>query len=440
MSLLIERGVVYTGPGGEVIEDGAVLMDGDRVARVGASATLRAQHPDAARLDAHGQLVTPGLVNAHMHLYSTFARGMAVPGPAPTTFVEILERLWWRLDRALTPDDLYASAVIPLCDGLRAGVTSIVDHHASPRCARGSLTTLARAALDTGVRAALCYETSDRDGPDATDAGLAENLDFAAFARGRPTLAALFGLHASFTLGDATLARIADSRGPLGIHVHVAEARSDEEDALARSGGRERVIARLARFGLLDHRSVLAHGVHLDANEVAACASTGATLVHNPQSNANNAVGWGRFTERRDAGVRVAIGSDGMTSVILDEARMALLMARHELGEPAAAWGAVERSLLVENPALASRVFGASLGRLEAGAQADVVVWRYVPPTPVFVSGFLGHALFGLVQSEACDVFVAGRHALDAGRVRGVDEALARAEAKVLAEHLWRRL
>ena len=311
MTLLLERGVVFTGPGGEVFSDGALLIEGARIIDVGTTDVLRARHPSAPRHDARGQLVSAGLINAHMHLYSTFARGMAVPGPPPTCFTEILERLWWRLDRALTLEDLYTSAAIPLCDGLRAGVTTVVDHHASPRCVDGSLARLARAALDVGVRAVLCYETTDRDGPAVSQAGIAENRSFAQFAQTHETLRPLFGLHASFTLEDATLAQIASTRAGVGIHIHVAEDLADQRDAAARSQGRERVIERLHRFGLLDPGALLAHGVHLDDSEVALCARAGATLVHNPQSNANNAVGYGAPTDKPNNSLAVLLFANG---------------------------------------------------------------------------------------------------------------------------------
>lgn len=437
--ILITHGVVFPSGEGVVVEDGAVALDGARVAAVGPTEKLRARYPDAVELDAGGNLVTPGLINAHMHLYSTFARGMAVPGPAPTCFVEILERLWWKLDRALRKEDLYPSAVIPLCDSLRAGVTTVIDHHASPNAVCGSLAELARAYRDVGVRGALCYETSDRDGPAVTEAALAENLDFADAVRGAPLLRGLFGLHASFTLSDETLARVAAARGELGIHIHVAEDAADQRDARARRDG-ERVVARLDRHGLLDDRALLAHGVHLSDDEVALVVERGATLVHNPQSNANNGVGWGAFTCRQAAGVRVALGSDGMTSAVLDEARMALLMARHELRDPAAAWTAVENALLRENAAFASRLFEAEVGVLREGALGDVVIWSYRPPTPLTADGFLGHALFGLTQAEARDVFVGGVPRMRDGAILGVDEQRVRAEAVLRARALWERL
>jgi putative selenium metabolism protein SsnA len=437
--LVTNATLVTLGPAG-VVEKGAVLVRQGRIAEVGTAALLEARHPHEETLDAEGNVCSPGLVNAHMHLYSTFARGMEVPGAAPRNFVEVLERLWWRLDRALEMEDLYPSAAVPLCDGLRAGVTTVVDHHAGPGAIDGSLDEIARACRDVGVRGVLCYEVSDRDGAAVARAGLRENVRFVREVKGDPLLRGMIGLHASFTLSDATLERAGAEARALGVgaHIHAAEDRADEEDAIRRSG--VRVAQRLDRHGLLGEGAILAHGVHLDDAEAAILAERGAALVHNPQSNANNAVGWGRLPQRLAAGIRVGLGTDGMTSAILDEARMALLMARHELGDPAAAWEAVGRVLFEGNRAIAERCFGAPLGVLAPGALADLVVWNYQPPTPLAAENFLGHALFGLTQANARDAVVAGVLRMREGVVLRVDEAEVRARARERAASLWQRL
>jgi putative selenium metabolism protein SsnA len=440
MSLLITRAELVTFAGAPATGADAVLIDGDRIAAIGVSADLAAAHRKAVRIDAGGNLCTPGFINAHMHLYSTFARGMSLAGGAPHSFVEVLESLWWRLDRALRFPDLYPSAVVPLCDGLRAGVTTVIDHHASPAAIDGSLDEIARAYHDVGVRGLTAYEVSDRNGAAEAEAGIRENVRFGRRSAGDPLVRGLFGLHASFTLSGKTLERAAaEAQGlGIGVHIHAAEDAADERDSLHRSG--MRVVARLDHHGLLGDRALLAHGVHLSEEEVALLAERQAALVHNPQSNANNAVGWGRMPDRLAAGVAVGLGSDGMTSSILDEARMALLMARHELREPAAAFGAVQQILIAGNRAIAERYFGGKLGVLQPGALADVVVWNYIPPTPLSADNFLGHALFGLTQAEARDVIVAGKVRLRNGVVQGVDEATVRSHARGLARALWGRI
>src|SRR3972149_2266512 len=165
--------------GNRLLPDHALKIDGDRITALGPSAELEKQHAaDRDRLDARGQLVMPGSICAHTHFYGAFARGMAIPGDPPKDFPEILERLWWKLDKALTLDDVRYSALVCLVDAIKHGTTTLIDHHASPNAIDGSLDVIAEAVLQSGLRACLCYEVTDRDGPDGAKAGIAENVRF----------------------------------------------------------------------------------------------------------------------------------------------------------------------------------------------------------------------------------------------------------------------
>ncbi len=207
MSLLITHGQVFTlGQANELISDGAIYVEGDTIAEVGSTAALAARYPDAERLDAGGKIVLPASVCGHTHFYGAFARGMAIPGAPATNFVEILERLWWKLDRALLWDDVRYSALVCLVDAIRHGCTTLIDHHASPSAIDGSLDIIADAVKTTGLRASLCYEVTDRNGMAGAKAGIAENARFLKRCRKErdPQLAASFGLHAALTLWAAS--------------------------------------------------------------------------------------------------------------------------------------------------------------------------------------------------------------------------------------------
>ena len=311
--LLIDGGIIVTLDADDaIVPDGAVLVDGDRISAVGEAAALRAAFPAAERLDAGGRVVMPGLINAHMHLYSTLACGLA--GEPAASFLEILEGMWWRLDRALTPESLRPSALIPLMEGLLRGTTTVIDHHASPSCIPGSLLALERAAVEAGVRVNLCYELTDRGGEREVAAGLHENarhLERCA-ASGDALVTGSFGLHASFTVSEPTLRRATEIARDLGagFHVHVAEDRADQEDCVARTG--RRVVERFHEAGVLGPRTIAAHCVHVSPEERALLAETGTLVVTNPQSNMNNAVGATPLLELVAAGVRVGLGTDGM--------------------------------------------------------------------------------------------------------------------------------
>ena len=299
--------VAYDPP--EVVTGDLVLEDG----RVRGFAPL----PEGiVKRDCRGTVIVPGNVCAHHHLYSALACGMPYRLEAPSDFLEILQRIWWRLDRALDEESIRASALLGALEALRCGTTSIVDHHASPNFIEGSLDAIADALGELGARAVLCYEVTDRDGEARSKAGIDENRRF--LSAPRPLARGMVGAHASFTLSDDTLAACADAARDLGagLHIHVAEDAVDEQDAVARFG--KRVIERLVEHGALDDRALLAHCVHVNEREMKLVESAGATVVCNPRSNMNNGVGHSPFTNREG---RVALGTDGIGGDLVAEAQ-----------------------------------------------------------------------------------------------------------------------
>jgi putative selenium metabolism protein SsnA len=389
------------------------------------------------RRDCSGCLVVPGNVCAHTHLYSALARGMPYALEPPTSFVQILQRVWWRLDRALDEESVRASSLVGGMEALLSGTTALVDHHASPNAIGGSLDVIEEALRTLGVRCVLCYETSDRDGADRARAGVLENRRFLERVRGEglPLARGMVGAHASFTLSDETLAACAaaaDEFG-VGVHVHAAEDDADERDAVARCG--LRVAARLARAGALGERTLLAHGVHLDDDEIDLVRSANAWVAHNARSNMNNAIGRARVGALGD---RVALGTDGIGSDMFEESRSAYFRLREDGGGAGVDWPLAR---LAEGARLVGRAFGEPLlGVLEPGAPADLVVLDYAAPAPVREGSFGGHWIFGLSSRLVRDVMVAGEWVVTDGRLCRVDQEQLAADALVQAERLWRRL
>ncbi len=420
------------------LEDGAVAVDGGLIAAVGPTAALRAAYPAASFLDARRGLIMPGLINAHTHLYSSLARGLSLPGFAPRDFPAILAGLWWRLDRALTGEDIRYSALVGLMDCIKNGVTCVFDHHSSPGAVEESLFVIGEAVREAGVRACLCYEVSDRDGTGPMSLAIRENVDFIRHAdRDADGLVrGMFGLHASLTLSDATLdlcAAQAEGRAT-GYHVHVAEAAADV-DASLRLFGR-RPVERLAAFGLLGPLSLAAHCVHVDHAEMDVLRANGARVVHNPLSNMNNAVGAAPVPAMLARGLTVGLGTDGYRADMLESARAAQLLQRHALGDPAAGSEAFSM-LLAANPAIAAVNFPHPVGRLVPGAYADLIVCEYDPPTPLTNAD--GHLLFGLSGRAVETTVIAGRVVMERRRLV-LDEAAILARARELSARLWQRL
>lgn len=439
--LIIGNGRLLTlDPENPYNEEGAVAIEGEQIVALGPTAHLKRQYPEAEFLDAEGKIIMPGMTNTHMHLYSTFARGMALKDDPPTNFLEILQRLWWRLDKALTLEDVYYSALPPLIDCIKSGTTTILDHHASPRAVKGSLEAIAKAAQETGVRTCLAYEVSDRDGPEIARQGIEENVEAIKKYRGKGgLLSATFGLHASFTLSDDTLAACREAARDLGcgFHLHVAEGIQDVEDALERSG--KRVVERLAQHGILGPQTVAAHCVHVTEREIALLRETGTLVVHNPESNMGNAVGCAPVGEMLAAGVTVGLGTDGYTSDMFESLKAANVLRKLASGNPSTGWTEIPAMAFTNNSKILEVFYPRPLGRLVPGAYADVILVEYEPPTPLTADNWYGHLLFGFHGGRVDTTIIAGKILMRGRKLLHLDEAAIAARARERALKLWER-
>lgn len=378
-------------------------------------------------VDLAGRVVIPGMVCAHTHLYASLARGMPPPPSPPRDFRDVLEKVWWRLDRALDAEGVEASALVGALEAAACGTTTLFDHHSSPSAIRGSLDAVRRGVQAVGLRAALCYEITDRGGPEEAIEGLREHRRFQTDARFR----LLVGAHASFTLRPASLSACAAAARDLatGVHIHVAEDPVDALETHARYG--MGVVARLMEAGIAGPRSILAHGVHLSPAEIRAASEAGCWFAHNPRSNQNNAVGYAPTTLLPP---RTALGTDGLEADMFAEARAAWLKMREERTGLAP-----ERILemLDAGHRLASDVFHRPIGPLAPGAAADLAVLDYDPPTPLTGATLAGHLLYGLAARHVSDTVVAGQFVYRDRRPAQVEPAAAAERARHSARTLW---
>jgi len=376
-----------------------VAIEGDRV--------VPAPPPGAATLACPDGVIAPGAVCAHTHLYSGLARhGMPPPEPRPETFLEILGRVWWRLDRALDAASLRAAARDHVARALLAGTTALVDHHESPALVEGSLSILAAACEELGIRAVLCYGATERNaGRDEARRG----LDECRRVPPSPLLHGAVGLHASFTVSDETIRDAGDLARELGtvLHVHVAEDRADVDDARRR--GFAGPLQRLAALGALVPGSILAHGVWLSPDEIALADRHGCWLVQNPRSNEGNRVGYPAALRHAS---RVALGTDGWDAdMAIEEAALHRLAAAH--GDPGA------HGRLAAGGRLVAERFGASPEPLAPGAVADLVVRG---------------------EDAVRHVLVGGRVVVQDGALVAADAHAVEVEARREAARLWERM
>lgn len=436
--ILIGKGTVITRDDrNPLLPDGGVLTDGGRIVKVGDYETLCREYPQAERLDAKGQLIMPALVNVHEHIYSAMARGLSINGYDPKGFLDILDGMWWTIDRHLTLKQIRLSALSTYMDCIKNGVTTVFDHHASFGSVQGSLFTIAEAAKELGVRTCLCYEVSDRDGEEKAKASVKENADFIRYAGEQQgdMLKAMMGMHAQFTISDRTFALCRENMPEgVGAHIHVAEGIEDLYDCLKKYG--KRIVNRLMDHDLLGPQTLAAHCIYVNEQEMELLKETDTMVVHNPESNMGNACGCPPTMRIFQKGILTGLGTDGYTHDMFESYKVANVLHKHSLCDANAAWGEVPAMLFEGNAKIANRYFDTPLGVLKEGAAADVIVAAYNPLTPLHAGNINSHLLFGLngamVQTTVCN----GKVLMKDRELPGVDEAKVMADCRQAAAEL----
>lgn len=342
--------------------------------------------------DCSKQILMPGLVNCHSHIYSTFARGW-ITEFNPKSFIELLEQMWWKLDKVLDEKDIYYSGLVSGIEFIKNGVTTVVDHHASGRKIKGSLNLLKRALCDyLGIRGIFCFESSERF---PIDECIEENIEFSKMnsnmAKG------LFGMHACLTLSDDSLKKIADKSQGIPIHIHVGE--SDEDNIISLKKYNKTPIERLEEYGLLRENSILSHCIYLSESDMDILKKHNVYVALNPTSNFNNAVGLADVLELEKRNIKCLLGNDGL-GFNLTRDIVNLLFGMHLKYKSSTAYSLGDIKKIIENNyEYASKILGCKLGRIEKGYEADFLTLEYNAPTPMTEDNLFGHFFYGMLDN-----------------------------------------
>lgn len=424
------------------IEDGAVVIEGNKIIAVDTTENILAKYKEEDIIDVDGKVIMPGFINTHHHIYSAFARGMASSGKPNENFLEILENLWWKIDKKLSLEDLKYSAYTTYIDCIKKGVTTVFDHNASPFAVTGSLDSIADAAKDLGLRTCLCYEVSDRDGEKIAQEGIDENINFIKKYNTdeQNMIKGMFGLHASFTLSDETLRKCDEELKGLnaGYHVHVAEGIDDLEQCLEKYG--KRVVERLRDMNILGDKTIAVHCIHVTDDELNILRDTNTMVVHNPESNMGNAVGCQPFLELHQKGITIGLGTDGYTSDMTESMKVANIIHKHVKQNPSVAWGEVPVSMFENNRKIAQKYFSRDLGILRSGALADVIVVDYDPLTPMNENNINSHILFGFTGKDVVTTIIDGKVIMQDRKLVGINEKEIFKTSREVAKKLWDRM
>ncbi|GAA0754333.1 MULTISPECIES: putative aminohydrolase SsnA [Clostridium] len=441
--ILVGNGIVITQDNNNpIINNGAIVIKDNIIVEVGDYNALKSKYNNYEFVDAKGKVIMPGIINNHHHIYSAFARGMDNKEAPSNNFVEILERLWWKMDKKLTLEDTKYSAYTTYIDCIKNGVTTVFDHHASPYSITDSLFTIGDVAKELGMRTTLCYEVSDRDGVDITNEGIYENVNFIKYANKDDSdmIKGLFGLHASFTLSNKTLEKCAKEMEGLntGYHVHAAEGIADLHDTLKVSG--KRVIERLNDYNILGDKTLAVHCIHINDNEMGLLKSTNTNVINNPESNMGNAVGCSPVLEMLNKGVTVGMGTDGYTSDMFESMKVFPIIQRHNRCHPGVAFNETFKLLFENNKIIADKYFNREVGVLKEGAYADIIVLDYNPITPMNANNLHGHMLFGFTGRSVITTIINGKIIMKDREMLNIDEEKIFRKSRELAQKLWEKM
>ncbi len=426
-----------------ILDNSAVIInDKGKIIKIGSTDELEKIASSGLMIDAKGQLLMPGNICAHTHFYGAYSRGMYIPGNSPNAFPAILEKLWWKLDKALDEQAIYFSSLVCLIDAIKQGTTTLFDHHASPNYINKSLNTISKAVLESGVRASLCYEVTDRDGMGKAEEGICENMRFIEKTKkdNNKMLGASFGLHASLTLSDKTLKDVR-KRCPddTGFHIHAAEHIVDEYDSIKKSG--LRVVERIEKYGILGPKTIIAHGVHIDVSEVNLIANSGTWLTHQPRSNMNNAVGLPNVESMLNAGVKFCLGNDGFSNSMWAEWKATYFAHKLYNADPRRMpANIIQQMAIVNNRALVETIFdGLKIGKIAEGYTGDLILVDYQPFTELNKDNLPWHIVFGFRDGMVSTTIVNGRVIMKNRKLTFLDEKEIMNEAKKVSKSVWKR-
>lgn len=441
--MILGNGVVITlDKNNPIIQSGAILIKNGKIEDVGESETILKKYPDEIFEDVKGQVIMPGMINPHHHIYSAFARGLAFEGEPPLNFKEILERVWWRLDKKLNLEDTKYSAYGTYIECIRNGVTTVFDHHASPYHLENSLDMLAEAAKDIGIRSCMCYEVSDRDGEEICNKGIEENVRFIKKynTKDQNMLKGMFGLHASFTLSDETMKKCqkAIKNLDVGYHVHVAEGYEDLVDSKEKYG--LRVVERLDKYEVFGPKTLAVHCIHIDDNEINILKNRECNVIHNPESNMGNAVGCAPILKMNEKGITLGLGTDGFTSDIFESLKVGNILQKYENRDPSVGFNEIMKMGLENNRKIAEIYFDGELGVIKKGALADIIVVEYTPFTELNEKNIYGHILFGMSGKSVISTIIDGKFIMKNRDIQTVDEKEILKKSREVSKKMWSRM
>lgn len=440
VDLLIKNGLVVTmDKDRRIIRGGSIAVEDGHIVSV-KRGKMKGKPEEV--IDARGKIVMPGLICSHTHLYGMLLRAAPLKIDPPTDFAQILQRIWWPMDEAITKEDAYASALISCLEFIKTGTTSFADSFSGPNAITGVLDRIAAAIEQSGMRGIIAFEATERRTHAEGAKGTKENERFIRKVKKRRMgrIQGMFSVHASFTASDELLNYVRElaSRYKVPITIHTSESMMDLYHNYERFG--KRTVERLNDVGLLSDDVVLAHCVHVNDDELAIIKKTGAKVAHNPMSNMLNAAGFAPVSRMLSMGIPVGLGNDGYIFDGFENIRAAYLLHKVALRDPRA----ISPIEALEMATIrGAELYGLQeeLGSIERGKLADLIIINpAIAPTPVCPESVMGHIVNTVDGDDVETVIIGGKVVMRERKLLTLDEAETVKVARKSAEKLWQKL
>ena len=439
MRTLIQNAVVITmDPQRRVLTNTDLLIEDSIIASIGKGLKGKADRV----IDGTGRMVLPGFICGHTHLYGIMLRGAPMDIKPTTDFLQILDRIWWKVDSAFVNEDAYASALASCYEFVKSGTTCFADTYSGPGSVEGVLDEIAKGVTEVGIRGILAFEATERNSKEEGERGLKENVRFLKKLQKTPhdLLYGMYSLHASFTLSDELIQKTREQADqlPAPLTIHTSEGLIDVYHNIERYD--KRTVERLFDLGILGSDVVLAHCVHVNHDELELIRGSGATVAHNPMSNMNNAVGVSPIKEMYELGIPVCLGNDGFIFDAIENIRTAYLIHKvHHLDTRVTTPQQVIEMATING----AQVYGLAekLGSIEAGKQADLVMLHPNPRiTPILPGGVYGYIVYGCTAHDVEHVFVNGNQVVEDHQVTSVKQEDVEKALDRVVPALWKKL
>lgn len=431
------------------IENGYVKIEKDVVTNIGTIIEMKYKiskgeiriEENEKIIDAQGKILMPGFISAHNHACSTLIRGLRFEDEKSINPLDMIKSNIARLESELTHEDIYYGTLVTLIEGIKNGVTCFFDHHSSPLVVEGSLDVIEEAFKKLGARGVLSYSISDKQGVNVALKGIKENSRFVEKCKydNADLIKGMFGILDANALPNKILeiAGIEGNRLSTGFHIHVAETMGDLINS--RTNFQKGIVERLEEYNLLNSKSMFSHCIHINENEKKLLNKV--SVIHNPESNMNFAVGYCDAMDLMKKGNLVGIGTDGFPSDIFRAMNICYgLHTHHSKDTNLIRTDEIVKMAIINNGKIASKHYETQVGCIKEGAKADLILIDYNSPTAINSDNISSHMIFGMNGGAISHAIINGKIVMENRVICDLDEKEIYAKCKLISKALWDRV